>query len=164
MSEARPLPVDFRAAWQRRDPAIEADAVGLWKRLNALPVHVDMQQRASELCLAAYRGAELIGVSTAVVRELPALRNRFAFFRCIVDPQHRGFVVAGGLLENSFRLLSDWSHANRPARVMGMAAIQENRNIRLPVVRGGGCRLALVGYTTAGAQIRVAWFSHAVVD
>lgn len=164
MSSARLAKINFRVAWRRRDQAIERDAMRLWERLRTLPSDVEPRQRASELCIAAYAGRELIGVSTAVIGELPALRNRFAFFRCLVDPKCRGVTVAGSLLMRSFRVLSDWSLGVPDEGVMGMVTVHENRPISQPVLTGPDGSLALIGYTNAGAQIRLAWFDHAAVD
>jgi hypothetical protein len=64
---------------RRREVA--ADSIALWTRLGALPPDLDPGVRAKELCAAAYRDGELIGVSTMVLDILPQLKARFGFFR-----------------------------------------------------------------------------------
>jgi hypothetical protein len=71
-----PAASDIRVVdlWRRDDAKVAADAVALWTRLGALPAGLDPGLRARELCTAAYRDGELIGVSTMVLDILPQLR------------------------------------------------------------------------------------------
>ena len=157
-------------AWQRNDARIAADAIDLWKRLDALPANLDPAVRAKELCAAAYLGRELIGVSTMVLETLPQLRCRLGFFRCLVAPEHRQQGLARKLGIHSRALLAQWSEDNPREKVLGMATIVESPALdafsKIPIWPSapGLNGLALVGYTRAGRQIRVWWFEHARLD
>ena len=166
--------LEFRTAWQRQDLNLQETAIDFWSSLGILPTQVNAQDRAQELCVVAYADDLVAGVSTAVVAELPQLRNRFAFMRCAVAPGRRGQHIATALTQQSARVLSSWSEANPALRAPGMAIIVESpalaplekfpvwpaRDADLETMAG----LNLVGFTQAGQQIRVAWFTHTLID
>ncbi|MFO7478837.1 MAG: hypothetical protein R6X03_10940 [Methyloceanibacter sp.] len=167
-----PAASDIRVVdlWRRDDAKVAADAVALWTRLGALPAGLDPGLRARELCTAAYRDGELIGVSTMVLDILPQLRARFGFFRCLVAPDHRQQGLARVLAVHSRNLLADWSKRHPVEKVLGMAAIIESSALdefsKAPVwsYTPGLNGLNLVGYTREGRQIRVSWAEHARLD
>jgi hypothetical protein len=158
------LDITFRPAWGLDDPVIIRDAKELWLSLGALwPREVD--QRASQLCAAAYVGNTLVGVSTAYLDDLAILKSRFAFFRCVVSPQHRRQWVSYRLAPYSRDVLEKWSLANPDEKVMGMVAVIQGENYKERQHEPVWPRstLNVVGYTKLGDQIRVAWFKHASV-
>ena len=166
--------LELRTAWCQQDPELQQAAVGFWTSLGILPPGVEAKDRSEELCVVAYADASVAGVSTAVVAELPHLRNRFAFMRCAVAPDRRGQHIATALTQESARVLSDWSQANPELKVAGMAIIVESPALaplaQFPVWPARDADLAemaglnLVGYTQAGQQIRVVWFTHTLVE
>jgi hypothetical protein len=154
---------------ERADAKVAADVVAFWKRLNVLPPGIAPEERAKELCAAAYLRGELIGVSTMVLDILPQLKARFGFFRCLVAPEHRQQGLARVLAVHSRNLLADWSKRHPEEKVLGMAAIVESPTLdgasKAPVWQAPGINgLALIGYTKNGRQIRVSWFEHACLD
>jgi hypothetical protein len=158
--------LELRPAWRRDDTGIEADAIAFWRRLGALPRNVSPQNRAKELCVAAYRNGELTGVSTIALQVFPQIKARLGLFRCLVDPAHRRAHVARRLAVASRDLLSDWSLAHPREKVLGMATIVESPDLaefaKQPVWPASG--LVLVGHTRLGHQIRLVWFEHARLD
>jgi hypothetical protein len=159
------LGVEWRSGWLAADPAIEADAKALWRRLSLLPAGVDPDLRAGEIVSAAYVDGALAAVSTAFVREIDFLRARFAMFRCVVAPEFRRHSVARKIAGHSREVLEQWSYDHQGEGVLGMATVVQSEDLvgkpRRAIWRTSG--LALVGYTDDGEQIRVAWFDHAQV-
>lgn len=157
------LGVEWRVAWRKDDPALEADAIALWRRLDVLPPDVDPTDRAKELCVLAYVGGAVAAVSTAVIRELPFLRNRFAMFRCAVAPEFRRHSLGRIISREAREAVEAWSLENPEEAVMGLATVVQSTDIqaqsRAAVWRSSG--LTLVGYSENNEQIRVAWFGHA---
>jgi hypothetical protein len=158
--------VDLRPAWHLRDAAIEADAIAFWRRLAILPTDVPPEERARELVAAAYRGAALIGVSTATLGRIETLRGRFAFFRAAIDPAHRRGHVAMALVVYTRDLIEQWADAHPEEGLAGVAALIENREIatRLREPYWPVTRLGLIGHMENGRQIRVAWFRNGRID
>jgi GNAT superfamily N-acetyltransferase len=153
--------------WRKNDTAIRTKAMALWNRLGVLPSDTSLEERADQLSAAAFDGDALVGVGTIALAELPQLRRRFGFFRCLVTPEHRQRHLARRLGIHAIQVLGEWSKQNPQEKVLGLAAIVENPKLeetsKLPVwsapeVKNG---LVLIGHTRRGNQIRVSWFEHA---
>ena len=158
--------ITLRPAWGLSDPKIAEDAKAFWRRLGMLGP-AEVERRVSELCAAAYFGDTMMGIATAYLERLEMLRARFAFFRCLVPPSEQQNETARQLAVLSRDLLEHWSRDNPQEQVLGMAAVipanayREKRGE--PAWAEGGLNLNLVGYTSAGDQVRVSWFAHARV-
>lgn len=159
------LGIEWRVAWRKDDPALEADAEAFWREQGVLPAGVTPADRLKELCVLAYSEGRLAAVSTTVIRELPFLKNNFAMFRCVVAPEFRGHSVARIIAREAREAIETWSLDNPHEGVMGLATIVQSADIqaksRAAVWRSSG--LTLVGYNENNEQIRVAWFGHARV-
>lgn len=157
---------DLRPAWRLGDPEIERDAVAFWERTAILPPGVPPEERARELVAAAYRGHSLVGVTTAALGRIEALRGRFAMLRGSVAPAHRRSRLGFDLLLFSRELLEHWSDEHPAEKVLGLGAVIESPDLaeRARQPFWPQSRMGLVGYTPEGRQIRVAWFAHARLD
>lgn len=157
--------IDLRPAWRRADPDIERDAIAFWKRLGILPKGVRPEERAAELVAVAYRDDRLVGVATAAVARIDALRGRFAMLRAAVDTEHRRDRIALDLAILARELIEIWSREHPEERLLGLGALVESPDLleRAKQPYWPQTRFGLVGYTPDGRQIRVAWFAHARV-
>ena len=158
--------IEIRPAWRRDDAAIEADAIAFWKRLKLLPPGESGEKRAKELIAAAYRGDQLIAVSTATIEWFEHLRARFAVLRGATDPEHRRARAQLALAVPSRELLERWALDHPEERLAGGIAFVETAEwgefARLPVWPES--ELTFIGHTTDGRQVRVAWFDHYRLD
>jgi hypothetical protein len=156
----------YRTAWQRRDPQIERDAEKFWLANNALPLNTSAEARLSELCAAAYSGDQMVAVSTASIRTIGFLRCKLAMFRVLVAPDLRIQEVASKLAVYSRDLLEAWSKENPDQGVMGLGAVIQSRVLvkNIPEAVYPDTKLAFIGYTQEGYQMRVYWFAHATVS
>ena len=157
--------VKIVTVWRKNDPAIRAKATALWERLGVLPGDTKAEERADQLSAAAFDGDSLVGVATIALAELPQLRCRFGFFRCLVTPEHRQRHLARRLAIHSIQVLGEWSKNNPQKKVLGVATIIENPKLEetskqpvwsLPGIKNG---LVLIGHTPRGLQIRLSKFS-----
>lgn len=168
---ARPLTpaatdIDLRAVWRVTTPAIEADAIAFWQRHGLLAPDVDPAKRAKELAAVAYRDGELVGVMTAALQRVEAVRARLAMIRAAVDPAHRHTHVVMALLLCTRATIERWSYAHAEERVAGLGAIIQSSDLaerqRQPFWPQS--RLGLAGYTADGSQFRISWFDDFVLD
>jgi hypothetical protein len=153
---------DIRPAWRIHDRDLEGAAIEFWKRHGLMPPGVDPQTRAKELCAVAYDGDELVGVATVAIGVLPAVKHKFAAYRCAVAPDHRGEEIAVHLTRYCKKLLEQWASDHPEEGVMGMTTVLEGykaARTREPVWPATG--LTLMGYTSEGHQVRIVWFRHA---
>lgn len=151
--------IQYVSAWQKRDAALERDAVSLWRKHNILPAGVTPEDRVGEICCLAYDGEQLAAISTIDVRSWPPLRGkRFGFLRVFTSPDYEGQEISIGLAKACRRILEDWSIARPAEQLAGMAAIYQSPKYgKYPVGKSG---LTLVGFTPEGHQVVLVWFNH----
>jgi hypothetical protein len=163
------LAVQLLRAWRLDDLMIMEDAGTFWRHLRALPPQVSPEERAKELCVVAYVGDQLVGVSTVSLELHPRLRARVGVFRCLVSPEYVHRRLAKRLTDYSRLVLEEWSRENPHERVLGMLFVLESPKFDLlekrPVWRGSNdAHYWLIGFTPKGQQIRLTWFKHARLD
>lgn len=158
--------VRFIQAWQRDDQRCVADAKALWRQMG-MPDD-QAEQRAEELCVVAYQGDALAGVSTAKLAEFAPLKARFVHLRCAVSPTARRKDIAARIIGHTRTVLEAWAADNPQEKLVGMLAVLQANELREkqrePIWPIYGIDLTLIGYTSRGEQIRVGWFRHARVD
>lgn len=148
----------FVTAWKKRDPKIEADVLAVWRAHNILPAHANVEERLKQLCVIAYAGEEVAGISSVEMAIYPPLRRVFGFFRAFTLPQFGRQDIARGLAVHCRDVLRDWSLAHPEREISGMMAIYQAQGMgRRPVGVSG---LTLIGYTPEGYQVRLKWFDH----
>jgi hypothetical protein len=150
-------------AWRRDDPRCIADAKAFWRQIG---LGDDVaEERAAELCVVAYSGEGLLGVSTARLARFEPLKGRFAHLRCAVSPAARRKDVAARIIGHTRTVLEAWSADNPQEQLLGMVAVLQSHELREkqrePIWPIYGIDLNLAGYTPGGEQIRVGWFRHA---
>jgi hypothetical protein len=153
-------------AWRRDDARCVADAKAFWRQMG-MPDD-EAVQRAKELCVVAYQGDALAGVSTGKLGEFPPLKARFVHLRCAVSPAARRKDVAARIIGHTRIVLESWAADHPQEKLMGMLAVLQANELREkqrePIWPIYGIDLNLIGYTAHGEQIRVGWFRHARVD
>jgi len=160
---------EYRFAWRKDDPALVRDAKAFWRNLAVLSPE-DMEERAGQLCAAAYRRNELIAAATVHLFDWPRLRARFAYYRTMVAPDVRHRNLASHLCVYSRDLLAQWARENPEERLKGLFIVlqaeefRHHKHVHLPVGQQLDLDLVLVGYTPGGHQIRVVWFKDATVE
>ena len=153
---------EIREAWRRGDPEIEADAIAFWTRLGLLPKGVDPTARAKELIAVAYQDGRLVAMATATIEYVEHLRARFAILRGATDPEFRRSHAQLALAVPSREALIRWGMAHPEEKLAGGLALikpgEWGEFEKLPVWPES--KLALVGYTAEGEQVRAAWFDY----
>jgi GNAT superfamily N-acetyltransferase len=160
--------IEFRLAWGRNDAAMERDAKGFWRALDALPPE-EIDERAKQLCAVAYEaGGKVVAVSTVHLQDFPRLRSRFFYYRTTVDPGHRRQRLASRLCVYSRDRLNEWAREHPEEKLKGLFILIEAEEFRgrqhVPVAKQLDLDLILVGYTPTGYQMRIVWFKDATVE
>lgn len=154
--------ISIEAAWQRRDPKFEADAIALWEKTKNLLPGTNPEDRAHQLSSVAYEGDTLAGVTTVQLDVVPNLRHRFALYRVLINPDFRGRDIAGPIGRAAYRALEAWAMRNPDQKLAGFGSVRQSAhlidNYRSPYSRATDA--VLIGYTTEGHQIRIRWFDH----
>lgn len=164
------MDIEIKPVWKAVDEALRADAVAFWDRLGVKPVNVSPEQRARELCVVAKADDGLAGLTTITLVNFEQLRQRFAFFRVMIDPEYRRRQLMRDLNQRTLEVMEQWSLENPDEKLAGIMttyvadflnAPDRDQAFRLPISERMG--LILVGYTPQDEQIRVRWFAHALL-
>lgn len=154
--------VTVHGAWRKNNARYEEDAVALWAKLGAIPERDNAQARSKELMVVAYRGDELLGLTTAFIEFYPPLRANFAFNRILIDPSHQGEGLLEPLMHGAFDEIESWAKQNPEAALGGFAGVRQQTTddprLRRPKNEASGT--TLIGFTGDGNQVRVRWFPH----
>ena len=156
----------LRAAWRKGDPAIERDAQLFWRANDAMQEDADIEMRLAGLCAGAYQDERLVGIATAAVRTIASLRCKLAMYRTFVERGLRNRQIASKLGVFSRDLLEAWARDHPEEQVVGMGAVIQSRVLveKVPFAVYPETKLAFIGYTQEGYQMRVYWFAHARIS
>lgn len=157
--------LEFKIAWRKDDSHIREDALRVWRRMKAItPSQED--ERLNSLCVVAYDGEDLVGVSTVGITVYAPVRAKVAWFRCLVLPAYRKKGVATEFAVRCKDVLEEWSKQRPAEKLMAFGTVVETPNLgslyRKPVWPRTG--LTLVGHTKKQQQIRLVWFGHALFE
>ena len=160
------IPVEFRAVWRAPDPRIERDAELFWRSERLSRPSMDVSERLTQLCAAAYAGETLVGLTTVNIREIGFLRCKLAMFRCAVSRSFRVQQVASRLSVFTRDLLEAWSREHPEEQVPGLGTVVQSRALveHSPWAIWPDTQLSFIGYTAQGHQMRVYWFRHAKIS
>lgn len=154
--------IKYVKTWQKNDARIEQDVLQAWKDHNILPTGAAPLQRVKEVCVVAYDGDKIAGISTMELVEYPPLRQRFGFFRAFTLPDYGRQDIARHLAVHCRDVLCQWSLDHPRAKIAGMMAIYQAKGLGHKPVGFSG--LTLIGYNSLGHQVRVIWFDHAEIE
>jgi hypothetical protein len=158
--------VEFRTAWRRDDPQIEADAIAFWQRMGILPADATPERRAKELVLAVYANGVIVAVVTGELGLFPQVRARLAMLRGAVDPALRRSYVGFAMMLKAREILEAWSARNPGERLAGLGGIIEAPELvareKQPYWPLSG--YGVVGFMPDGRQMRVSWFRNFRLD
>jgi len=148
--------VEFRDVWRKNDAQAEADAVAMWQHMGILPQGVDPHARAKELAVVAYENGRMIAITTVTIEILQVVRTKMAFFRALVDDQHRSQKVLVPLTYALHQAMERYALAHPELKIGGTAAVVAAPNtIYKPI---GSAEMILIGYTQRNEPVLLRWF------
>jgi hypothetical protein len=160
------LTVTLKTVWRSADATTERDVLAFWREHKLLPADVNLADRLKDICVVAYDGERVIGVSEASLSYLERVRARVAMHKASVAPDRRRENIAVSMQQAFRQTVEEWSKAHPEEKVMAVASIVATRNLgdlgRKPVFPRA--QMTLIGYTSQGEQIRIGWFEHAEVE
>ncbi|MBI3675092.1 MAG: hypothetical protein HY243_00550 [Proteobacteria bacterium] len=152
----------FKNVWMQNDLKVQQDAIAAWSAAGAVSGAFDPQKRVKELCVVGYEGDELVAISTAHLRYLPAVRETMALFRVFVAAGHRQKGLVIPLTYATHDAMSAYAVAHPKLRIGGTAGIVSvHGTMDKPVTNAD---MVLVGYTPNNDPLLVRWFDHFKLD
>lgn len=156
--------ITYKIAWKKNDQKMIDDAINFWKESGMLQKNMTGETRAKMLCVVAYDGDNLIGVSTTAISMQPQVMVKACWFRCLVHPDYRQQKIATELASRSLVATEEWSKENPEKKVLCFTIRVETPALfpkcRQPVWHK---KLNLIGYTEQGLPLYLYWYKHALV-
>mmetsp|Transcript_19670 Transcript_19670/g.45752 ORF Transcript_19670/g.45752 Transcript_19670/m.45752 type:complete len:213 (-) Transcript_19670:614-1252(-) len=161
--------IRYENVWKKMDGRARIGAKKLWDDLfgDQMPCAVK-NGRLDFLCVVAYCGDELVAVSTVIPEMSSVIFCNVGWFRCVVKEEFRRKGIFTQILLRAKKALEEWSLESPLESVTALGAMLEfsfdgeNMNNKNPVWTETG--LTLVGYSSQGVQIRIAWLKDARVE
>lgn len=150
--------IGFRDVWQKNDIKSEMDVATFWEKHGALPANVHPKTRVKQVCVIAYKGSEVVAVSTIKIDMLQTVRQKMGFYRAFVAPELRSQKILLPLTYAVHHAMERYALAHPELRLGGLAAlVTAEQGIYKPV---GSSEMMLIGYTRDSIPIMIRWFDH----
>lgn len=150
--------IEFRDVWQKNDPKVEIEVMAFWEKYKALPPNTDPKSRLKELCIIAYRGDEIVSVSTVKFDILQTVRQKMCFFRVFVSREHRSKKLVLPMTYAVHHAMERYALAHPELRLGGLAAVvTAEQGIYKPI---SSAETFLIGYTRDNQPVLIRWFDH----
>ncbi|MGK3733694.1 MAG: hypothetical protein ACI8RD_005960 [Bacillariaceae sp.] len=161
---SRTSEITYKVAWMKDNEKIVEDAIALWTEMGALQQQVNGKQRAKMLCVVAYDGEKLIGVSTIGVYPQPQVMVKAAHFRCLIRPAYRKRNIATELALRCLQTTEEWSKENPALKIM-CYTIRVETQLLFPKCRKPTWhnKMTFIGYSEQGLPVYIYWFKHAFI-
>ena len=158
-----PLPGELiEEAWQKSDQRLESDVGDYWQENDILPEGTSIEARLEQLVAVAHVGAELAGMTTAVIVKYSPLRTKFVYLRIMVLPEFRLNYLQIRLSIESKRIMAAYAKRNLSQGISGMMTVRQAdyQATRKTAPRTPATQSTLIGYTKRNEQRRINWFDH----
>uniref|UniRef100_A0A7S4APG6 N-acetyltransferase domain-containing protein n=1 Tax=Pseudo-nitzschia australis TaxID=44445 RepID=A0A7S4APG6_9STRA len=154
--------ITYKIAWQKKDEKIQKDACAVWESLQTVKTPEQATKRAQYLCVVAYHGDQLVGMSTAVVGMQKQVYANAIHFRCLVNPDYRKQGIATEMATRALVATEEWSKKNPSKKVLAFVMCIESQTLALkcyePVWNN---KINFIGYSEQGLPLYLRWFKHA---
>lgn len=160
----RTAEITYKVAWTKNDPKITEDAIKFWTESGALQATGGGMERSKMLCVVAYDGEKLIGVSTIAVHMQPQVMVKAAHFRALIHPSYRKRNIATELALRCLHTTEEWSKKNPSYKIMCFVVRVETKLLfpkcSKPTWHG---LVNFIGYSDQGLPVYLYWYKHAFI-
>ena len=159
------MSLEIIPVWKQITPELETELLNFWVKNNAIGDARQAVQRVKQVaCLVRSEGGEIVGVSTAVPRVVPRLKQPMFYYRNFIAESHRGQQLAPPFLEKTKQVLQEFNAAQAKPVCLGMLIELENKALaahRNEAQWKEG--FTFIGYSPKGNHMRVWYFDGARV-
>lgn len=156
--------LDILPTWKQVTPELQHELVELWTRNGAIADPTVAAARARQaVCVARDESGALCGVSTAIVRVLPRLRQPMYYYRQFFTEGLRGQKQAIPFLNRSRDVLQDYNASLPAPESLGILLELENAFFAKYYDRAWveEAESVFLGYSPRGLQLRASYFQGA---
>ncbi len=161
------MKVEIIPVWKNVTPALGEELMTFWRSNKAIVDDAAATARAAQaVCIVRNGAGTLCGVSTAVVKVLPRLRQPMYYFRQFFDRSLRGKSQFIPVYLQTKQVLQDYNTTLDNAESLGLLIEKENAklNTAYPHAYEPAFDATFIGYSPRGTQIYVSYFDGAVLQ
>lgn len=154
--------ITYETAWQKKDEKIMKDACAIWVEMGVIKDPAQGMQRAQVLCVVAYDGDKMVGISTIEVKVHEQVHAKACHFMCVVRPDYRRRHIATELAERCNVVTEEWSKENPSFQVLAFSIRVQSPNLVMKALKPvWNNKLIFIGYSQEGLPYYLRWFKHA---
>lgn len=161
------MKVDIVPVWKQVTPRLGEELMAFWRDNKAIVDDTAAAARATQaVCIARDEAGAICGVSTAVVKVLPRLRQPMYYYRQFFAKSLRGKSQFIPVYLQTKQVLQDYSMSLAKAESLGLLIETENAklNTAYPHAHEPAFDATFIGYSPRGAQLYVSYFDGAVLQ
>jgi len=153
---------EYQKVWAEKDQALLDEIVSTWEKYGITVEGEAAVDRAKNVVLLVRNsGGEIIGISTARIHYINRLKANMFVYRGFVVPEYRRMKIMTNMVVITRDYLESIYESVKP-HCLGIIAEIQNKGLvdtlRYPVYPKS--KLALIGYSNTGNQIRVYYFQN----
>ena len=152
--------------WKQVTPELSAELVAFWQAHRAIASVDEARQRAQQaVCTLRDESGAICGVATAVVKITPRLRQPTYYYRIFLAPAVRGHDAFLPMVRQSKQALHAYNQGLERPESLGLLFELENGKLgkAYPHAYEPVFDAAFIGYSPSGKQLRVSYFSDAML-
>ena len=161
------MKVEILPVWKQITPALGEELMAFWRSNKAIADDTAAAARATQaVCIVRDEAGTLCGVSTAVVKVLPRLRQPMYYFRQFFARSLRGKSHFIPVYRQTRQVLQAYNDSLARPESLGLLIEKENAklNTAYPHAHEPAFDATFIGYSPRGTQIYVSYFEGAVLQ
>ena len=161
------MKVEIIQVWKQVTPQLGEELMAFWRSNKAIVDDAAAATRATQaVCIVRDEAGALCGVSTAVVKVLPRLRQPMYYYRQYFAKSLRGKNQFIPVYLQTKQILNDYNAALESAESLGLLIETENAKLSkaYPHAHEPAFDASFIGYSPRGTQIYVSYFDGAVLQ
>lgn len=158
------MSIEIIPVWQQVTPELQVELVEFWTTHKAIPHEGVAAERAKQaVCITRDEDGKICGVSTAVIRVLPRLRQPLYFYRQFFAEGVRGKKQSVPFLNRARQILQEYNAGLETPESLGVLLELENQQLAMHYTRAyePTADSTFIGYSPRGLHLRASYFDGA---
>ena len=161
------MKIEIVPVWQQMTPELLEELAVFWQQNKAIANPAMAKARAEQaVCLGRDEAGAICGVSTAVIKVLPRLRQPMYYYRQYFAESMRGKHQVQPFFAASKRALQDYTTQQSQPESLGILLELENSKLVAAYTKAHepAFDATFIGYSPRGLQLRVSYFEDAMLQ
>ncbi len=161
------MKVDIIPVWKQVTPQLGEELMAFWRSNKAIVDDTAAAARAAQaVCIVRDQAGDICGVTTAVVKVLPRLRQPMYYYRQFFAKSLRGKSQFIPVYLQTKQILQEYNTSLKRPESLGLLLETENAKLSTayPHAHESTFDATFIGYSPRGTNIYVSYFDGAVLQ